>query len=79
MSFKIGEPLKELPKKLEGRGCYVGIRDAAVRANGDWVPVEFGTPEAASRAGRSCIQSGKFQLRRRGNKLYIRLRPKEQA
>ena len=75
MSFKIGEPIKEL--HLEGRGCYVDIRDAAVRANGDWVPVEFGTPEAAGLAGRSCMQSGKFQSRIRGNTLYLRLRPKE--
>ena len=77
MSFKIGEPIKEL--HLERRGCYVDITDAAARANGDWVPVEFETPKAARIAGSSCIQSGKFQSRTRGNKLYIRLRPKEQA
>ena len=83
MSFKIGEPLKELPqgivRRCGGYAKYTALRESIHEAKGQWVPVATESPARALQIRAAICQKrrGLYLTCISGSTVYICLRPKE--
>lgn len=87
--FKIGEPLDKLPVTASRRGRWEKVWEAALAADGKWIPVELANSIEIVRLQTSVGSAGqskrmqragkKFQTARHGDILYIRCVDQEEA